>query len=222
MATGRQWYSRASATSGLRASGWTLVASTTVSLPRGEPLGGDEVQHLEGVVGRGLVVLVVATQAAAGVGRQHLGRLEVLPRERGLARAAGPIEDDEGQLGDGDLHVGSRREHRHLRRRADLGVLGPDRQEAHARSRSGLRRRRPSLELGARPLEAVVRWRNLPAGSALEAHVVLGVRRREDDGRRAARTRTAPARTRRAAAGRGARSPRPRPRRRSPASRSSR
>ena len=50
IATGRQWYSRASSTSGLRASGCTLVASTTVSRPRGQPLAGDEVQHLEGVV----------------------------------------------------------------------------------------------------------------------------------------------------------------------------
>ena len=33
IATGRQWYWRASATSGFRASGWTFVASTTVSLP---------------------------------------------------------------------------------------------------------------------------------------------------------------------------------------------
>ena len=33
MATGRQWNSRASSTSGLRASGWTFVASTTVSRP---------------------------------------------------------------------------------------------------------------------------------------------------------------------------------------------
>ena len=38
MATGRQWYSRASSTSGLRASGCTFVASTTVSVPRREPL----------------------------------------------------------------------------------------------------------------------------------------------------------------------------------------
>ena len=44
------WYSRASATSGLRASGWTLVASTTVSRPRASRLRGDEVQHVEGVV----------------------------------------------------------------------------------------------------------------------------------------------------------------------------
>ena len=63
------WCSRASATSGLRASGWTLVASMTVSRPARQPLAGDEVQHVEGVVGRGLVVLVVGDQAAAEVGR---------------------------------------------------------------------------------------------------------------------------------------------------------
>ena len=37
-ATGRQWYCRASSTSGLRASGWTLVASMTVSRPRASRL----------------------------------------------------------------------------------------------------------------------------------------------------------------------------------------
>src|SRR5271157_319358 len=33
IATGRQWYCRANSTSGLRASGWTFVASITVSRP---------------------------------------------------------------------------------------------------------------------------------------------------------------------------------------------
>ena len=99
IATGRQWYCRASSTSGLRASGWTLVASTTVSRPSARRLAGDEVQDLEGLVGDGLVVLVVADHRAAGVGREDLGRQEVLAGEGALARAAGADQDDEGQLG---------------------------------------------------------------------------------------------------------------------------
>ena len=97
MATGRQWYLRASSTSGLRASGCTLVASMTVSRPRASRLRGDEVEHLEGVVGDGLVVLVVADHAPAGVRRENFGRQEVLAGERALARAAGADQDDEGQ-----------------------------------------------------------------------------------------------------------------------------
>ena len=97
MATGRQWYSRASWTSGLRASGWTFVASTTVELPQGQPLAGDEVQNLERLVGHRLVVLVVADHPPAGIGRKHLGRQEVLAGERALARAAGADEDDEAR-----------------------------------------------------------------------------------------------------------------------------
>ena len=105
MATGRQWYCRASSTSGLRASGWTLVASIDRQPPQGQPLAGDEVQHLEGVLRDGLVVLVVADHPPAGVRREDLGRQEVPAGERALARAAGADQDDEGQFGNRDVHV---------------------------------------------------------------------------------------------------------------------
>ena len=36
----------------------------------------------------------------------RLGRQEVLAREGALARTAGADQDDEGQAGDGDCHVG--------------------------------------------------------------------------------------------------------------------
>ena len=65
-----------------------------------EPLRRDEVQHLEGVTGRRLVVLVVGDQAAARVGRKHFGWLEVLAGERGLARSRGSDQHDERKLGD--------------------------------------------------------------------------------------------------------------------------
>ena len=66
---------------------------------RRQALADDEVEQLERVGGRGLVVLVVGDQAPAEVGRDHLGRLEPLARERRLARAADADEDDEAQLG---------------------------------------------------------------------------------------------------------------------------
>ena len=72
--------------------------------PQGQPLGGDEVQHLERVVRDRLVVLVVADHAPAGVRREDLGGQEVLAGERALARPAGADQDDEGELGDRDLH----------------------------------------------------------------------------------------------------------------------
>ena len=52
----------------------------------------------------------------------------------------------------------------------------------------------PRLELGTRPLEAVVAVTELPRRQPLELHVVLAVRRRQDD-RARSRIRTAPARS---------------------------
>ena len=63
-----------------------------------EPLADDELQDLERVLGRGLVVLVVGDQPAAEVARDDLGRLEVLGGERRLARAAHSDQDDERGL----------------------------------------------------------------------------------------------------------------------------
>ena len=84
-------------------------------------------------LGRGLVVLVVGDQAAAEVRREDLGRQEVRAGERDLAGAAGADQDDEarGSIGR-SVASAHRREHRHLRRRPDLGSSGADRQEADA------------------------------------------------------------------------------------------
>ena len=112
---------RASATSGLRASGCTLVASMTVAARR-QPLGGDEVQHLEGSLVAAWSFSSSADQAAAKVGREHLGRLEVPARERRLAGAGRSDQHHQRQLGDGELHSA---EHRHLRRRPTAGSSGP-------------------------------------------------------------------------------------------------
>ena len=78
-----------------------------------------------------------------------------------------------------------RAEHRHLRRRADLGVLGADRQRSATRVAEALGDAvGPGRELGPRPLEAVVAVAELPGRQRLEAHVVLAVRRRHDHRRR--------------------------------------
>ena len=106
MATGRQWYSRARATSGLRASGCTLVASTTVSRPRPAACAAMKCSTSKASLVAAWSFSSSRHEPAAGVGREDLGRLEVLAGERGLARARGADQDDEGQLGDGDLHAG--------------------------------------------------------------------------------------------------------------------
>jgi hypothetical protein len=73
--------------------------------PQGQPLPGDEPEHLERLTRDGLVVLVVRDHPPAGVGREHLGGLEVPAGERTLARPAGADQDDEAELGDRKLHV---------------------------------------------------------------------------------------------------------------------
>lgn len=73
--------------------------------PGGEPLLRDEVEDLERVVRRPLVVLVVRNETAAEVRREDLGRQEVLPRERRLPGPRGPDEDDEREVREGDLHA---------------------------------------------------------------------------------------------------------------------
>lgn len=72
---------------------------------QGEPLPGDEPEHLEGVLRDGLVVLVVGDHPPAGIGRDHLGGSKMPAGERALSRAAGTDEDDEAQLGDLDRHA---------------------------------------------------------------------------------------------------------------------
>jgi hypothetical protein len=71
---------------------------------QGEPLSRDEVKYREGSVRDGLIVFLVADHGAASVGRQYLGRQEVLAREGAFARSAWADQDDKGQFGDRDLH----------------------------------------------------------------------------------------------------------------------
>ena len=88
----------------------------------------------------------------AGVGREDLGRLEVLAGERALARAAGADQDDEGELGDLDVHRDARpssAKTRHLRRRPER--LRPPARPAGTAPRSRTDRRRPRPRPGTRP-----------------------------------------------------------------------
>ena len=107
MATGCTWCSRANATSARRAEGLHVGRVDHGQTSGREALARDEVQHLEGVIGRRLVALVVGDQAAADVGRDDLGRQEVARRERRLARARHADEGDERQVGDRDPHRGT-------------------------------------------------------------------------------------------------------------------
>ena len=157
------WYSRASSTSGLRASGWTLVASMTVSRPAASRLRGDVVQHLEGVVGRRLVVLVVARPAPRQtVRREHLGRLEVLrARTSTCPSRTAPIRTTRDSSG----IVIFMRAHRPDVTNTAICVGGADARRppaptgrnAHRVAEPRRRRRSPSAwNSRARPLEAVV------------------------------------------------------------------
>ena len=72
--------------------------------PRRHALGGNEVDQVEGVARGGLVVLVVGDQAAAGVGGDDLGGLEVAAREGRFAGARGSDQQDQAEIGDGQAH----------------------------------------------------------------------------------------------------------------------
>jgi hypothetical protein len=69
-----------------------------------QPLRGDEVQDLKGIVRHRLIVLVVADRRSAGVRRQHFGRQKVLARKGTLARTGRADKDNKGQVRNRDLH----------------------------------------------------------------------------------------------------------------------
>src|SRR5437868_3953542 len=54
-----------------------------------------------------LIVLIIAHQPAAEVGRENLRCREMLAREGALTRPAGADEDDQAQSWDGDFHEGA-------------------------------------------------------------------------------------------------------------------
>src|SRR5215218_8210826 len=72
-------------------------------------------------------------------------------------------------------------EHRKLGRRADFAVLRPDREEPHRVAEAPCDLAGPVLELGPRPLEAMVAVAEAPGRKAVEADVVLTVGRRDGD-----------------------------------------
>ena len=65
---------------------------------------GDIMDELEGVVGRVVAVLVVVNEAARGVRRHDLGRLEMPRREGRLAGARRADQRHEAEIGDRELH----------------------------------------------------------------------------------------------------------------------
>jgi hypothetical protein len=72
-----------------------------------QPLARDEVQHLERVVGRGLIVLIVGHQGTTEVRGNYFGRQEVLASEAGLARSRRTDQHHQSQLRNFDVHHGS-------------------------------------------------------------------------------------------------------------------
>ena len=178
---------RASATSGLRASCWTLVASTTVSRPAASRLPATK----------------CSMSKASPVADWSFSSSDTSPRKKSddrisvglkcvranvdLPEPVGPTRTTSDSSGSVDR---SSAEHRHLGRRPDLGILGADRQEADRVAEPLGDAVGPGRELGAGPLEAVVAVAEAAGRQRLEADVVLGVGRRDDDVRRAGRTRT--------------------------------
>ena len=69
-----------------------------------QPLGGDEVQHLECLDRRRLIVLVVAYKSSTKVRRKDFGREEGPPREGRLARAGRSNQHHQRELRDGNVH----------------------------------------------------------------------------------------------------------------------
>ena len=177
-----------------------------------QPRAGDELQHRERVrrsrPGR-------SRRRRPGRGRsprRSPRSAEVLARERALARpgrrrSARPGSDPEDRS--------SSAEHRHLRRRADLGVLGADRQVpdrvAVSLGDAGRPRPRTRSRVHSKRWSG---WRNSPAGSVSQRtlYSALGVVTTTVPGRAEPNTFCSSAPP--AAAGRGARSPRPAPPRR--------
>jgi len=78
-------------------------------LAGGQPFAGDEVQNFKGILRGGLTILVVGHQAATVIGRQNLGRLELLARKRALAGAGHADQHHEGKVWNCDLHLWVRR-----------------------------------------------------------------------------------------------------------------
>ena len=188
IATGSTSCSLASATSALRASGCTLVASTTVSRPAAQPHADDVVQQLEGRLGRRLVVLVVGHQPAAEVGGDHLGGPEVRAGRRSTCPSPRPRPAPPGSAPGSQLTLGPIIGHPVLWSKTASWVGGPTSgssaptgSEPHA---VAVRRRHPlgpaprtrpgSTRTGGRGAAAS------PAGRVVEAHVVLDVRRGHD------------------------------------------
>ena len=65
-------------------------------------------EHIEGVARDSLIVLIIADQTTAVVGRQYLGLQEVLMRKRTLARSTWTDEHDQAKFWNADLHLSAR------------------------------------------------------------------------------------------------------------------
>lgn len=69
-----------------------------------QSLGRDEVQHLKGVTGHGLIVVVVTEQPSKRIRREDFRRQEVLPGEGAFTGAAHADQHNKAQFWNRDLH----------------------------------------------------------------------------------------------------------------------
>ena len=168
--------SRASSTSGLRASGCDIRGVYHCQIAARQALGRDGVQDLEGVLGGRLVVFIVGDEPAAEIRGEHFGRLEVLPCKARLARTRRADEYHERQFGNGQLqryrglrHRGKVHSHLASARRppGSSAPMGRTLRYSHTARLPPAPRR----ELGPRPLEPVVTVAQ-PAGR-LDGHITL-------------------------------------------------
>ena len=198
--------------------GCTLVASTTVSRPAAQPLAGDVVQHVEGVAGGRLVVLVVGDQRRGRSREESTSVGAKCARGEGRLARAGDADERRPGVSVGDASARSvvlgHRSSPAPRVKTAIWVGGPTSGSsaptgANAHRVAVARARRRSAQAANSARVHSNRWsrcRIAPAGSALVAHVVLDVRRGHDDRARAGARRRRRARARAAAAGRRARS----------------
>ena len=173
IATGSTWYCARELDERLPRLGLDVGGVDDGQPPAREPLRRDEVQHLEGVLRRRLVVLVVGDERR---GRSPTTSISV--GAKCVAREGATCRDPDGPIrttreSSGIVRVAAAscncrsldrpREDRHLRRRADLRIHRPDRHEAHRVAEPLGDVRRPTRWNSARVhSKRWSRWRKLP------------------------------------------------------------
>src|SRR5919198_422690 len=180
IATGRQWYSRASATSGWRASGWTLVASTTVSRPAASRFRAMKCSTSKAslvaarLFSSSLTSPRHVSDDSTSVARKCLrAKLDFPDPETPTrtTRHTSGMASFTSAMGE-DRHLGGWSDHR---------ILRADRGDTYRVAEAPGHVAGPCLELGPRPLETMTLVPQASRRQALEPHVVFHIWRRQHD-----------------------------------------